>query len=217
MGAFVVETACRNGVLDWGIAARALPGEERSGDDHFVAETTTGWLLAVADGLGHGPEAAAASTVFVEVLKRHVEEQPVELIRLCHEAMKDTRGSAATVVTIDRMRCLLSWAGVGNVEGVIRHAHPAASPTEYITMRGGIVGYRIPGLQPAFLQLFDGDILALATDGINGDFVQAIGLTHPPGVLAGYILDHYAKPNDDALVLVARWRFPSTAQGVNPS
>ena len=34
-----------------------------------------------------------------------------------------------------------------------------------------------------------------------------------PDKLAGYILEHYAKPTDDALVLVARWRFPSTAQG----
>ncbi len=212
-----MKTVGGNGALDWGVATRALPGEARSGDSHFVAETTTGWLLAVADGLGHGPEAAVASTAFVEVLQRHIEEPPVALIRLCHEALKNTRGSAATVVTIDSRRCLLSWAGVGNVEGVIRHAHSAASPTEYITMRGGIVGYRIPGLQPATLQLLDGDILVLATDGIDGDFVRAIGLAQPPGKLAGYILAHFAKPTDDALVLVARWRFPSTTLGVSPS
>lgn len=212
-----MKTAGSNGELDWGVATRALPGEVRSGDGHFVAETTSGWLLAVADGLGHGPEAAVASTAFVEVLQRHIEEPPVALIRLCHEALKKTRGSAATVVTIDRRRCLLSWAGVGNVEGVIRHAHPAVSHTEYITMRGGIVGYRIPGLHPSTLQLLDGDTLVLATDGIHGDFVRAIGLSHPPEKLAGYILEHFAKPTDDALVLVARWRFPSIAQGVSPS
>jgi serine/threonine protein phosphatase PrpC len=211
-----VETACRNGELDWGVAARALPGEERSGDDHFVVETTKGWLLAVADGLGHGPEAAVASTAFVEVLKRHIEEPPVELIRLCHEALKDTRGIAATVVTIDRARCLLSWAGVGNVEGVIRHAHPATSPTEYITMRGGIVGYRIPGLQPSVLRFQDGDTLVMATDGIDGDFVRAIGSPHPPAQLAESILDRYAKSTDDALVLVARWRFIATVQEEGP-
>ena len=210
-----MKTACGTGALDWSVASRPLPGEERSGDDHFVAETATGWLLAVADGLGHGPEAAAASTAFVEVLKQNIEESPVALIRLCHAALRNTRGSAATVVRIDRSCSLLSWAGVGNVEGVIRHTHPAAASTEYITMRGGIVGYRIPGLQPSFLQLLDGDILVLATDGIDGNFVQAISSSHPPDMLAGHILHHYAKPTDDALVLVARWRFPSTAQGVS--
>ena len=89
--------------------------------------------------------------------------------------------------------------------------------SDYITLRGGIVGYRLPELQPSFLRLLDGDILALATDGIAGDFVHAITPLHSPEVLAGYILDHYAKPTDDALVLVARWRFPSPQQGVTPS
>lgn len=208
-----MDTACsKNGRLEWHIAARPFPGEEQCGDSHLVAETTTGWLLAVADGLGHGAEAAVASRSLMEVVRRHLEEPPDQLLRLCHVALKNTRGSAATVVSIDRKRCLLSWAGVGNVEGVIRHADPAL-PREYITMRGGIVGARIPGLQPSFLQLQDGDILVLATDGIDCRFVQAMGLPHPPDKLAGYILERYAKPSDDALVLVARYLFTATTSG----
>ena len=208
-----MDTECsKNGQLEWYIATRPFPGEEHCGDSHFVGETTTGWLLAVADGLGHGAEAAVASRSLMEVVRRHIEEPPERLIRLCHEALKNTRGSAATLVTIDRKRCLLCWAGVGNVEGVIRHADPAL-PREYITMRGGIVGARIPGLQPSFLQLQDGDILVLATDGIDCRFVQAMGLPHPPDKLAGYILERYAKPYDDALVLVARYLFTATTPG----
>ena len=208
-----MDTACsKNGQLEWYIATRPFPGEEHCGDSHLVAETTTGWLLAVADGLGHGAEAAVASRSLMEVVRRHIGEPPDRLIRLCHEALKNTRGSAATVVSIDRKRCLLSWAGVGNVEGVIRHADPAL-PREYITMRGGIIGARIPGLQTSFLQLQDGDILVLATDGIDCRFVQAMGLPHPPDKLAGYILERYAKPHDDALVLVARYLFTATTPG----
>ena len=205
------------GALEWGIAARPLPGEALSGDNHLVAPTASGWLLAVADGLGHGPEAAVASQALVAVLQRHVDQPPVELIRLCHAAMKNTRGSAAAIVTIDRTASLLSWVGVGNVEGVIRHACPASSPTEYITMRGGIVGYQLPCLQPSYLQLLDGDLLFLATDGINCDFTRDILPPHPPGALAAFILAHYAKPADDALVLVARWHFPATSPGARPS
>lgn len=212
-----METGCDIGELEWGVATRALPGEAQAGDNHFVARTATGWLLAVVDGLGHGPEAAVAGRAFVEVLSCNIEEPPVELIRLCHAALRNTRGCAASVVTIDRTRSLLTWVGVGNVEGVIRHVLPTDSPTEYITMRGGIVGYRIPALQSSFLRLRDGDTLVMATDGIAGDFVRIIDLPHPPEVLANCILGRYAKPTDDALVLVARWRFPSTAQGVNPS
>lgn len=202
----------KKGRLEWQIATRAFPGEEHCGDSHFVGETTTGWLLAVADGLGHGTEAAVASRSLIEVVRRHLEEPPDRLLRLCHAALKNTRGSAATVVAIDRRRDMLSWAGVGNVEGVVRRADPAL-PKEYITMRGGIVGARIPGLQPSFLPLQDGDILVLATDGIDCRFVQALGLPHPPDKLAGYILDRYAKPSDDALVLVARYLFTATTSG----
>ena len=206
----------KNGILEWHTAMRPFPGEEQCGDSHLVVETTTGWLLAVTDGLGHGAEAALASRTLVEVLRRHIEEPPDRLIRRGHDALKNTRGSAAAVVTIDRKRCLLSWAGVGNVEGVIRHADPAL-PKEYITMRGGIVGARIPGLQTSFLQLLDGDVLVLATDGIDCRFVQAIGLPHPPDKLAEYILDRFGKHHDDALVLVARYLFNATTPGGNPS
>lgn len=208
-----MDSACsRKGGLEWSSAVRPFPGEEHCGDSHLVAETPTGWLLAVADGLGHGAEAALASRSLIEVLRHHLEEAPDRLIRRCHEALKNTRGSAAAVVTIDKRRCLLSWAGVGNVEGVIRHADPSL-PKEYITMRGGIVGARIPGLQTSFLQLQDGDILALATDGIDCRFVQAIAPAQPPDKLAAHILKLYAKPHDDALILVARYHATATTPG----
>jgi len=214
MGAFAV-TAKSNGELDWGVAARPLPGEELCGDKHFVARTATGWLLAVADGLGHGPEAAVASKALVEVLQQHSDQTPVELIRLGHDALRNTRGCAATIVVIDRSRCLLSWVGVGNVEGVLRHA--SAVPPDFITLRGGIVGYRLPAVQPSSLPLSDGDILILATDGIDSDFARVSLPAHPPGLLAAAILDRYAKPTDDALALVARWHLPFTQQGGQPS
>jgi hypothetical protein len=202
-----------SGELQWGVATRALPGEIECGDRHVVARTDAGWLLAVADGLGHGPDAAMAGTIFSEVVNKHVNETPVKLIRLCHEALKGTRGIACTIMTIDRQHSLLNWLGVGNVEGVVRHFDPITSPMDYVTMRGGIVGYRIPELQPSCLRLLDGDILALATDGIAVDFVRAISPVHPPEVLADHILNHYAKPIDDALILIAHWQVHPAKRG----
>lgn len=192
--------------LKWGVATRALPGETECGDCHVVAKTASGWLLAVADGLGHGSEAAFASSIFQDVLVRHKNETPEKLIRLSHDALKNTRGIACTIMTINSQQSLLSWIAVGNVEGIVRHCNPAASSIEYVTMRGGIVGYRLPELKPSYLRLIDGDILALATDGINGDFVSTVSSVHLPDELAGRILDHYAKPADDALILIARWK-----------
>lgn len=198
-----------NGALEWGLAERPFPGESISGDGHLVAETSRGWLLAVADGLGHGPKAALASTACIETLARHVDWGLVELIHHCHEVLKNTRGSACALAAIDSQQGLLNWLCIGNVEGVIHHHEDGhSSRTEYITMRGGIIGYHLPRLQPSFLQLNSGDTLIMATDGVNGDFVELVGLGQPPDHLAATILERYAKPTDDALVLVARWRSP---------
>ncbi len=205
------------GEMQWGVATRALPGQTECGDRHVVAKTDAGWLLAVADGLGHGPDAAHAGNIFFEVLQHNLNEPPVKLIHLCHEALKGTRGIACTIMTIDRQRSLLSWIGVGNVEGIVRHVDPSRSPTDYVTMRGGIVGYRIPELKASHLQLSHGDILALATDGIAVDFVRAISPAHPPDVLADRILNHFAKPIDDALILIAHWQMETAEQGGNAS
>ncbi len=198
-----------NQQLEWAVATRPLPGETETGDHHLVARTTSGWLLAVADGLGHGPEAAVAGTIFINVLNDHLDETPVNLIRLSHQALKNSRGIACTIMTIDTRQSLLSWIGVGNVEGLVCHPNAEGSRTEYVTMRGGIVGYRLPELQPSYLRLQDGDILALATDGIISEFVNTISPIYPPEVLANHILDHYAKPIDDALILIARWQMSS--------
>jgi negative regulator of sigma-B (phosphoserine phosphatase) len=192
--------------LEWSVATRPLPGESENGDSHLVARTAGGWLLAVADGLGHGPEAAAASTIFIEVLNRHLDEQPVRLIQLGHEALKSTRGVAGTIMTIDTRKSLLRWIGVGNVEAVVRRSGDQTATTEYVTMRGGIIGYRLPELQESRLVLQRGDILALATDGIDGNFVAALTSAHSPELLAERILVQYAKPADDALVLIGRWQ-----------
>ena len=197
-----------NRQLDWGVATRALPGETENGDVHLVIKTAKGWLLAVADGLGHGQQAAVAGSIFIDILCRHIDETPLNLIRLSHKALIGTRGIACTIMSIDSKQSLLSWIGVGNVEGVVCHQGPVAVKAEYVTMRGGVVGYRLPELHLSHLRLLDGDIMALATDGIASNFVEIISTVHPPEVLAGRILNCYAKPVDDALVLVARWHVP---------
>jgi len=198
-----------NRQLEWSIAERPYPGERLSGDKHLIVETRTGWLLAVVDGLGHGPQAAAVSRSFVDILAKNSELELVRLLQVCHAALQSTRGSACAIVSIDYQSCLLKWIGVGNVEAVVRHKQNGNVSNEYITMRGGIIGYRLPELQPSSLNLADGDVLAMATDGIDSDFVELLEMDLSPGLLASTILERYAKPTDDALVLVARYRIPA--------
>ena len=192
--------------LHFSVAQRPFPGQNVSGDNHLVAKTSSGWLLSVVDGLGHGPEAAVAGRTFIEVLADHADRSGEELIRLGHKALKDTRGGVAAVVAIDSTNRRLNWLGVGNVEGILLHSGSGERAPEYIPTRGGIIGYRLPELNPSSLPLADDDTLILATDGIQAGFSRMIPKDRTPEVIAAYILENFAKSTDDALVLVARWR-----------
>ena len=55
--------------LTYSVFSEAVPGEEVCGDQWLIKEFPDALLVAVADGLGHGKEAAEASTAAMEVLK----------------------------------------------------------------------------------------------------------------------------------------------------
>jgi len=192
--------------IGYAVATATLPGETETGDGHLVRRASYGVLVGVIDGLGHGAEAAAAARVAVATLEHHVEEPLVALVRRCHERLLGTRGvvlSLASFRTADRM---MTWIGVGNVEGVLVRADPRAGATDgSLLLRGGVVGVRVPDLHASVLRVEPGDTLIFATDGIRSDFARTVHRSEPPDRLAEDILARHRKDTDDALVLVARF------------
>jgi len=197
----------RDPLIDWAVAERPCTGERVSGDVHVVAPFPHGVLLAVVDALGHGDDAAAAAQVAAETLRRHAAEPVPTLIDRCHRRLRSGRGAVLSLAAIDGRDETLTWAGVGNVEGFLLRARPAhgARHREALIPRSGVVGWNIPALRSAQLGVASGDVLILATDGIDNGFVEACDLG-PPRQLADRILQRHAKPNDDALVLVAAYQ-----------
>jgi negative regulator of sigma-B (phosphoserine phosphatase) len=47
--------------IELGLACATLPGQSESGDRYVCEILTDGVLLALVDGIGHGPETAAAA------------------------------------------------------------------------------------------------------------------------------------------------------------
>lgn len=190
-------------LAEWGIAGRALSGETESGDLAVAVEHEEGVLLAVLDGLGHGPEAAEAAEVAVEVL-RDRPERPVEwLVSECHDALVRTRGVVMALVSLRSERSV--WIGVGNIEGkVIRPGLEQLSPLT-LPQLGGIIGYQLPLLRPSPLRLAAEDVVILATDGLSPDFRANVAPTRPVQEIAEDLLLSYGRANDDAIVLVARY------------
>src|SRR5437879_2735785 len=134
-------------LIDWGVAARPMPGETRSGDLHVVAPFPRGVLVAVLDGLGHGDEAADAAASAAEVLIRHASEPLVPLMLRCHEALRATRGVAMSLASFV-VDAALSWIAVGNVQAALFKAGPSVGRAqESMLLRSGVVGYRLPPLR----------------------------------------------------------------------
>jgi hypothetical protein len=183
-----------------------MPGEVESGDQYVVHPLPGGVLLAVVDGLGHGPRAAAAARDAVAILQAHAHEPLVPLVKRCHEALRRTNGVVMTLAAFHSGDNVLTWLGVGNVEGLLVRGDALASPSrDTVLQRGGVVGYQLPPLQTSVLAVNPGDVLIFATDGVRGRFADGLDLDRPPQEIAVEVLAAHAKPSDDAMVLVARF------------
>jgi negative regulator of sigma-B (phosphoserine phosphatase) len=193
--------------LELGIAERALPGEPRSGDRAVLVAYEGGALVAAIDGLGHGGDAADAADIAANVLTEHPADEPERVLRDCHRALRRTRGAVMTLAWFDLVERTLSWTGVGNVEGRLVHAAAGPrAPTHGALTKGGVVGYNLPSIRVTGTDLEDGDVMVLATDGIDSGFAGAIGEGGTAQEIADRILTAHGKPSDDALVVVVRYR-----------
>lgn len=198
-------TAGRSTFLEWGAAWRAFPGQAECGDRHVVRATDTAAIVAVLDGLGHGPAAAEAAAKAVAVIDDSLEQDPAALVRRCHEKLLRTRGAVLSLASFAGAGGGLTWLGVGNVDGVLVRGGPArASRREWLASRGGVVGYQLPSLRPAHLEVEPGDVLVLATDGIRRGFTDHLAVQHEPEEIAARLVRTCAREDDDALVLAVR-------------
>jgi negative regulator of sigma-B (phosphoserine phosphatase) len=194
------------GQLELGVAERALPGEWRSGDRAVLSAYEGGALVAAIDGLGHGHEAADAADVAAAVIAGQPDSEPVQLIEACHRALARTRGAVMTLAWFDLVAESLSWTGVGNVEGRLVHAHAGPrAPTHGALTKGGVVGYNLPSIRVTGTDLEYGDVMVLATDGIDSGFARAILDGGTAQEIADRILAAHGKASDDALVVVVRY------------
>ncbi len=193
-------------LIEWGVAGRPFPGFDVSGDFHLVQHFPGGVLVGVADGLGHGEEAAKAAGISGAILAGCAGEPLDSAVQRCHEGLRRTRGVAMSLASFNAQDSTMTWTGVGNVEGLLlRNGAAAERKKEHLISSGGVVGYQLPSLRHTVLSLDRGDVLVFATDGIDCDFNRALNPTNDPQTTAENILSRFARKSDDALVLVARF------------
>ena len=105
---------------------------------------------------------------------------------------------------------LLRWVAVGNVDAAVVRADGARGRTHRwsVPLRAGVVGDRLPPLREATVELAPGDLFTAATDGLSPAFVDGVDVVLEAPTLARALHRRYARADDDALLLVARWAGP---------
>ncbi|MGZ3421529.1 MAG: SpoIIE family protein phosphatase [Polyangiales bacterium] len=182
-----------------GSFSRALPGEKECGDRFAVFTGPLATTIVVADGLGHGPEAARAAVLAVERVRERLDASLSELMRDLHTTLARTRGAAVVLLRIETATGVLTHSAVGNVEltGLTREAvKPVTMP--------GIVGVRARKIVETRYRLHPGDLLIAFTDGVSSRLPLESFREVEVDTLARNIVAAHGKEVDDAACVVVR-------------
>jgi hypothetical protein len=179
-----------------------VQGERHCGDNWAVREEDGSTVLMVADGLGHGPDAAEASSEAISVLMRSKELAPVVLLERVHQALRATRGAAVAVAHIATEQKQLRFAGVGNVSASII----ALGSTQHLVSHNGTAGHNVRKFQEFVYAWPTKGILVMHSDGITTGWhlnsYPGLPERHP-SLLAAVLYRDASRGRDDACVVVA--------------
>ena len=128
----------------WAAAGTPISGQIISGDGYLVVPRPRRTLIAVMDGLGHGPDAHEATSAAMAVIAENPDAPLESLFESCNKALQRTRGVVMTIAAIagDGQ---MEWMGVGNVLAYVVRSVPPHRYEAALT-RGGVVGWRMPSL-----------------------------------------------------------------------
>jgi hypothetical protein len=191
--------------VEWAAAKAPARGFRDSGDEFCVRPFENRTMIAVLDGLGHGPDAASVSRQGVRLLEQAQTHDVLKLVRTCHDGLRGSRGLVMSLAMFDEAADTMTWLGVGNVCGTLWC--PRWSRQQTLLLRGGLIGDALPNLQVSVVPVSEGDTLIFTTDGLD-DEIDTRGLQgQSVQAIAEKLLTRRCKSrNDDALALVARYR-----------
>ncbi|MGI4936481.1 MAG: SpoIIE family protein phosphatase, partial [Janthinobacterium lividum] len=211
----------------WQIGAVSLPlaGETACGDSWEVAPDGEALLVMVADGLGHGPQAALASLAAVDVVWNNHRLAPGAAIEQAHGALRHTRGAAVGVARINVEAGSLNFCGVGNIAGSVEfagndHDGSSRSARAHLVSHNGIVGNAMRRAQEFASPWRTNALLVMHSDGINTrwDLSRYPGLTScHPALVAAMLYRDFSRERDDVTVLAVRHRDVSQPAARSPA
>lgn len=186
-----------------GAAVAPYPGERVCGDQWSFSESAQVRTLAVADGAGHGIDAARAAGIAVEIFQQHANAPCEEVVERMHRALMPTRGAAIAVARIDDAAKLVRYVGVGNICGVL----VTRGGSRHMVSHNGTAGHVAPRIREFTYDFTDDPLLIMHSDGLTSrwDLAAYPGLaSQHPSLIAGVLLRDHRRARDDATVVVLR-------------
>ena len=174
-----------------------------SGDSWAGRRRGSRATLVVADGLGHGPEAAAAADAAIEMFQREGALGAKDLVERCHLALRSTRGAALAVVEVDAEARSVVFCGAGNISARILSGVEDRS----LMSQHGTVGLQIRSIQEHRYALPPHALVVVHSDGIltRWDLKDTPELLScDPTIVAAHLIRNKLRGRDDASVVVLR-------------
>jgi anti-sigma regulatory factor (Ser/Thr protein kinase) len=189
--------------LQAGVVSTPKPGQTVCGDGWAHATADRRSVLVVADGLGHGMEAAEAAVAAIRIFRDRAREAPAAILAAIHAGLRATRGAAVAVAEIVPAERVVRYAAVGNIAGIVM----TPSGNRSMVSHNGIVGHQARRIQELTYPWEAGASLILTSDGIlsRWDLGGLPGLlARHPALIAGVVYRDFGRGTDDTTVAVVR-------------
>ena len=186
-----------------GAVSVAYEGEPVCGDAWRVhLEDGTATIL-VADGLGHGALASDAAEEAARVFEQMPHRRAADTVGAIHQALGHTRGAAVAVAHVDRASDLVTYAGLGNIAGVV----VAPDGTRHsMVSHNGTAGHMARQIREFSYEARAGACVVLHSDGLTAHHPPPDGRiwAADPAVAAAVLYRDCGRARDDATVVVVR-------------
>ena len=159
--------------------------------------------VLLADGLGHGREAAEAAQEAVTIFRKRQDKAPGEILSFVHDALKKTRGAVAAVAEIRPGTGMLTYAGIGNISASV----VTGGSSRALVSHNGTLGAITSRIQEFQTPWKSDSVLVMHSDGLQSkwDLSTYAGLiSRQPAIIAAALLRDFRRKRDDASVVVVK-------------
>jgi hypothetical protein len=191
------------GAVCFGAVSLAAPGETVCGDGWAFAVEGERAALMVADGLGHGPDAAEAAAEALAVFQEEPLAAPRRMMERTHGRLRSTRGAAVTVLQVDSGAGTVRSTGAGNVVGRI----VSGISDRTLLSQHGTAGVAMRTPEEVNNAWPPHALVVVFSDGIETRWkpeLLAPVLGRDPAIAAAILVRDHCRGRDDATVAVLR-------------